>query len=81
MVYCRDFVSGNDIEHGLVNESVVSGILDNADFSVIPDNVSHISDDRLVKYLTHYDVRSSCLVYFMFMAVYFSQLYCYVIDV
>ncbi|QCD93265.1 hypothetical protein DEO72_LG5g1337 [Vigna unguiculata] len=47
MKYYRDFVSGNDIEHGLVNESVVSGILDNADFSVIPDNVSHISDDRL----------------------------------
>jgi len=80
MVYCRDSVSGNDIEHGVVNEHVVSGIPDNVGVSAIPDNASHISDDGLVKYLTHYDVRISCLVYFMFMAVYFSELYCYGID-
>jgi len=72
IVYCRDSVSGNDIEHDVVNEPDGSGIPDNADVSAIVDNASPISDDGVVEYLTHYDVRSSCLVYFMFMDVYFS---------
>ncbi|QCD79461.1 hypothetical protein DEO72_LG1g3103 [Vigna unguiculata] len=62
MVYRRDSVGGFDIEHGVVNDLVVSVIPDNVVVSIIPDNASHISDDGLVKYLTYYDVRTSSLV-------------------
>jgi len=71
IVYCRDSTSENDIQHGVVNEPDGSAILDNAGVSAIAHNASPISDDGLVKYLTRYDVQSSCLVYFMFMVVYF----------
>ncbi|QCD95973.1 hypothetical protein DEO72_LG6g671 [Vigna unguiculata] len=59
--FLKDSVSGNDIEHDVVNEPDGSGIPDNADVSAIVDNASPISDDGVVEYLTHYDVRSSCL--------------------
>jgi len=71
IVYCRDSVSGNDIQHAAINEPDGNCIPDNAGVSPIADNASPITDG-VVKYLTRYDVRSSCLVYFMFMAVYFS---------
>jgi len=71
IVYCRDSVTGNDIQHAAVNEPDASCILDNVGVSPIADNASLISDG-VVKYLTRYDLRSSCLVYFMLMVVYLS---------
>ncbi|QCE03286.1 hypothetical protein DEO72_LG8g1310 [Vigna unguiculata] len=59
--FLKDSVSENDIQHGAVNEPDGSAILDNAGVSAIAHNASPISDDGLVKYLTRYDVRSSCL--------------------
>jgi len=59
MVYDRDTVVGLNTEDGVVVDLVVGDEL-------------HNSEDGLVKNLTHYDVRTSSLVYFLFIVIFFS---------